>query len=202
MNHTKQSRPMIFTSTFASALAMVVFMTTSVQSNANEIQNSQKDNSHSVPGESIRSEKRIGAYLGLLGDPHPTLAGFNVAYNLNDMMRASVGMGKISAGASVSVNDEAITAEETSMTTIGAALKFMVPGWNLTPSGSLGYSHVSMSSTNGGGFELLDYKANNFYVGLGGDFQAENGFNVGLGLNVSVNGAAPTAPYINLGYFL
>jgi len=129
-----------------------------------------------------RLTKRLGAYVGVLGDPHPTLFGFNVAYNVLDYLRASIGYGSVSVG-------------DLSLTTIGAAAKFMVPGWNLSPTGTLGYSHVSMN-----GF-VADYGENNIYVGLGGDWQAGNGFNLGAGFNVSLNGAAPTAPYLNVGMF-
>jgi hypothetical protein len=167
---------------------------------ANEQLSAEKGREYSEAGDSARTQHKIGAYLGLLGDPHPTLAGFNLAYNLNDMMRASIGVGKVTVGSSVSVGDEGISSAESSVTTVGAAMKFMVPGWNLTPSGSLGLSKVSIQ--NNGPIEIEGYKSTNIYLGLGGDFQSDGGFNVGAGLNVSMNGGAPSAPYINFGYFL
>jgi hypothetical protein len=146
---------------------------------------------------SNRSEKKIGAYLGILGDPHPSIVGFNVAYNALDFMRVSVGYGQITES-SLSFTNQGLTTTESKMTTIGTAVKAFVPGWNLTPTAGLGYSHVSVS--NNLSF-AKDYKSNNLYFNIGGDWQAASGLNAGIGLNVSINGAAPTAPYLNLGYF-
>ena len=164
--------------------------------------------SHAMPSEgtstatsevSHRSEKKIGAYLGLLGDPHPSILGFNAAYNVLDYMRASVGFGRVSVSTMTLNNQGALATQDTSMTTIGVGSRFFLPGLSLTPTAGLGYSHVFFSST--GNF-ASDYKANNIYVNAGFDWQAANGFNMGGGLNVSMNNAAPTAPYLNLGYFL
>jgi len=142
-----------------------------------------------------RISKRFGAYLGILGDPHPTVVGVNVAYNVFNYLRASIGFGKISATTIDLSGSNGLT--ETSMTTLGASAKFLVPGWNLSPSASLGYSHISFN----GLLADSDYKTNNFYLGIGGDWQAQSGFNMGAGLNVSLNGGAPTAPYLNIGMF-
>ncbi|MBC7397358.1 MAG: hypothetical protein H7333_07930 [Bdellovibrionales bacterium] len=148
---------------------------------------------------SHRSDKKMGAYLGLLGDPHPTVLGLNIAYNALDFMRASIGFGQVSVS-SLRVNQNGqLATEETSMTTIGVGSRFFVPGWSFTPTAGVGYSHVFLSSN---AVSISDYKANNIYVNAGFDWQATSGFNLGAGMNVSVNGAAPTAPYINLGYFL
>jgi hypothetical protein len=150
--------------------------------------------------ESNRDVRRIGAYLGILGDPHPTGIGFNVAYNALSFLRASVGFGKISTGASISMDGAGtIATAEESQTTIGAAAKFMVPGWNLTPAVTVGYSHISVTE---GMFTLSEYKSNNIYTGIGVDWQADFGLNLGAGMNLSLNSGAPSAPYINVGYFL
>lgn len=147
---------------------------------------------------SNRDMKRFGAYLGILGDPHPTNVGINIAYNVLQFMRASVGFGKISTGASISMDESGnFAASEESQTTIGAAVKFLMPGWNLSPSVALGYSHISLSE----GMINPDYKSSNLYAGLGADWQAASGFNLGAGLNLSLNGGAPTAPYVNVGVF-
>ena len=153
-------------------------------------------NKAEVKTDDHRATKRYGAYLGILGDPHPTVVGVNIAYNVLDYLRASIGFGKISVS-SIGSSSDGFAVEDTSITTIGAAAKFLVPGWNLSPSATLGYSHLSF----GGLLADSDYKTNNIYFGAGGDWQSETGFNVGVGLNVSMNGAAPTAPYLNLGMF-
>ena len=161
-----------------------------------EIATNRLDSETKAVSEDHRAEKRLGTYLGILGDPHPTVLGANVAYNWLPFLRASLGFGQISV-TSMSFNQNGFATEEKSMTTIGTAAKFMVPGWNLTPTASLGYSHVFFSE----GITSTDFRANNIYMGFGGDWQAESGFNMGAGLNVSLNGAAPSAPYLNLGMF-
>lgn len=159
-------------------------------------QTSQAEESVSAKATNNRELRRLGAYVGILGDPHPTGIGLNIAYNVLKFMRASIGFGKVST-ASVSLDGSGIAAVEESQTTIGFATKWMMPDWNLTPAVTLGYSHVSLSD----GMVFADYKASNIYTGLGVDWQAESGFNLGAGLNLSLNGGAPTAPYINVGMF-
>ncbi len=144
-----------------------------------------------------RSLNKLGAYVGILGDPHPTLLGFNVAYNALDYMRVSAGFGQVSVS-TLSLSNAGLTTESTSLTTLGLGTKFMMPGWNFTPTVGFGYSHISITST---AVMPIDYKANNYYTNFGFDWQASTGFNLGGGLNVSLNSGAPTAPYINVGYF-
>jgi hypothetical protein len=144
-----------------------------------------------------RISRRLGAYLGILGDPHPTVVGVNVAYNLTEYLRASVGFGKVSTSTAVVGSGFSLTTEDQSMTTIGAAAKFLMPNWNLSPAVTVGYSHISLAD----GMVFSDYKSSNVYLGLGADWQAESGFNLGAGLNLSMNSGAPTAPYINVGMF-
>jgi len=136
---------------------------------------------------SVRSERKIGAYLSLLGEPHPTLLGVNVGYNFLDYLRASLGYGEVSVG----MGDV-----EASMSSLGVLGKASVPGWSFSPTLALGYTRVFTSSnleTNLG--------ENNIYTQLGLDWQSKTGFNLGLGVNVSLNGAAPAAPFLNLGWF-
>lgn len=147
---------------------------------------------------SNRDEKKFGAYLGILGDPHPTVLGINVAYNVNDYLRASAGFGQITVTSGISIDDSGMSTQETTMTTVGTGAKFFVPGWSLSPTAGLAYSHVFMSGDN---TDIIDYKSNNFSTSLGFDWQTRGGFNMGGGMNLSLNDAAPTAPYINLGWF-
>lgn len=142
--------------------------------------------------ESNRSKKKIGGYVGILGDPAPTLLGINAAYNLTDYLRLTAGFGQVKA--SVTLNG---ASSDQSMTTLGAGAKLLYPGWSLSPVLSLGYSHVSIDA---GGI-VADVAANNVFMGVGMDWQAESGFNFGLGLNVAVSGASGTLPYVNLGWF-
>jgi hypothetical protein len=191
MSKTNKENPMkktknLFVAIFVAATATQAYAASAPvnQSTSNEV---TTDN---------RSARKLGAYIGILGDPHPTVVGFNVAYNVLDFMRASVGFGKVSVS-TLTVGSSGFATEDTSMTTIGVAAKFLVPNWNLSPSASLGYSHVSIDSNA----IVTDYKSSNIYLGLGGDWQAESGFNLGAGMNLSLNGGAPAAPYINVGMF-
>lgn len=177
-------------------LAAIAILTTASIASAAPKSSPKNESSSEVKLESSRMDKRFGAYVGILGDPHPTLFGVNLAYNVLDYLRASVGYGQITV-TTLSLDDSGFGTAEESMTTIGAAAKFLVPGWNLTPTATLGYSHVFMSE----GFESIDYDSDNLYVGLGGDWQTTGGFNLGAGFNVSITGSAPLAPYINLGMF-
>lgn len=144
---------------------------------------------------SNRSDRKWGAYLGVLGDPHPTAFGINAAYNVTDYLRASVGYGRFSTG-SISIGNS-VSIEEESVSTFGVAAKFLMPGWNISPSATVGFSFIGLSD----GFVSEDYKTSNLYLGLGGDWQMASGFNLGAGLNLSLNGGAPTAPYLNIGMF-
>jgi hypothetical protein len=158
--------------------------------------NSPINQSETRVSDNHRGDRRLGAYLGILGDPHPTVVGFNVAYNVLDYLRASAGFGKVTVS-TFDLNDSGIGVTESSLTTFGVAGKFLVPGWNLSPAATVGLSFVSIDE----GITATDYKSTNLYLGLGGDWQAASGFNLGAGLNLSLNGGAPTAPYINVGMF-
>jgi hypothetical protein len=139
--------------------------------------------------DSSRTEKKIGAYLSVLGDPSPTLVGVNAAYNVTDYLRANVGFGRVSA----SIGDL-----DASLTTIGIGAKAMVPGWSLTPTAGLGLSYAMFSgNTSVGG---LTGNELNPYLSFGFDWQAQSGFNAGVVMNVSLNGASSN-PCLNLGWF-
>jgi hypothetical protein len=144
---------------------------------------------------SNRSDRKLGAYVGILGDPHPTAFGINAAYNVTDYLRASIGYGSVSVS-SISVGS-GISIDEQSISTFGLAAKFLMPGWNISPAATVGFSFLSLSD----GFTSEDYKTSNLYLGLGADWQMQSGVNLGAGMNLSLNGGAPTAPYINVGMF-
>jgi hypothetical protein len=130
-------------------------------------------------------EKRIGAYLGILGDPSPTLLGLNAAYNATDFLRAHAGWGNVSASG---------PAGDVSVNTLGLGVNAMWPGQDLTPVLGLSYSHLFTSGI------ITEFELNNVYATIGGDLQTEVGFNLGFGFNVSLTDSI-TLPYINLGWF-
>ncbi len=138
-------------------------------------------------------QKRAGAFLGVLGDPFPTLVGVNLAYNVFDFLRATAGLGQVSA----SVGNSSASA-----TTVGAGARFLVPGWSLSPVAGLSLAYVGYSSTGGalsvGGFDSGGLHA---YASLGIDWQTASGFNVGAGYNLSTKAGVGGMPYLNLGWF-
>jgi len=147
---------------------------------------------------STRAKQPFGAYLSILGDPHPTLAGANVAYNAFDFLRATAGLGRVSMSVSVpDASGDFIEEEVASVTSLGVSTKFFVPGWNFSPTIGLGYTHVFFSNV-----DVASIGSDNLYTNVGVDWQTESGFYVGAGMNVSLTGSAPTAPYLNLGWFL
>jgi hypothetical protein len=156
------------------------------------------NNSTSTTVESNRMKNRAGAYLGLLGDPYPTLVGVNLAYNVFDFMRVSAGFGKISASASFGS-----TEVSSSATTIGGTVRFMVPNWSLTPTAGLGFSHVSISDDAGVTVSVKNFteSASHLYGNFGFDWQSSGGFNVGAGYNYSFKSGIGGAVYVNLGWY-
>lgn len=144
---------------------------------------------------SNRMKRRAGGYVGLLGDPFPTLVGLNVAYNVFDFMRATVGLGKVSASVG--------TAEATA-TTIGGGARFFVPGWSFSPVVGLSTAYVSVSQTDGMSISVKNFETSgmHLYGTVGFDWQSPSGFNVGAGYNLSFKSGVGGLPYINLGWYL
>ena len=153
---------------------------------------------HNASTETVSSSNRMlrraGVYLGLIGDPFPTIVGVNLAYNAFDFARFTAGIGKISAS---------IGATEASATTLGATSKFFVPGWNLSPVAGLGFSYVSVSQTGGSKITVSNFNdsAAHVYATIGVDWQAASGFNIGAGYNVSFKSGVGGLPYLNLGWY-
>lgn len=149
---------------------------------------------------SNRSAKKLGVYLGY-GEPAPTVLGINVAYNLADFVRLRAGYGKLSSGTSVSVGGQTFDLGEASTTTLGAGARFSVPGWNLTPTAGIHFANVSYTGnglTTVGGF---NESGSHVYSTLGVDWQAQSGFNAGLGYQFSFKSGADNGLYLNAGWF-
>ncbi len=143
---------------------------------------------------SNRMQRRAGVYLGLIGDPFPTIVGVNLAYNAFDFARVTAGIGKISAS---------IGSSEASATTLGTTAKFFVPGWNLSPVAGVGFSYVSVSQAGGAKITVSNFteSAAHVYGTVGVDWQAASGFNVGAGYNLSFKSGVGGLPYLNLGWY-
>ncbi len=141
---------------------------------------------------SNRVAKRVGVSLGLLGDPFPTLLGYNLNFNAARWLRLTAGYGSISG---TGTNGESL-----SLTTIGGGARLFVPSWNFSPVVGASYAKVSFTGSAG---ELGGFSANgsHTYLTAGFDWQAGNGFNLGFGANLSTLEGVGAVPYINLGWY-
>src|SRR5512139_3045965 len=88
--------------------------------------------------QSNRMKNRIGIHIGLIGDPFPTLIGFNANYNVVDWARVTAGYGSLTATA---------VGGELKATTLGFGARFFVPDWNFTPVVGLSWATVSVTIT-------------------------------------------------------
>ncbi len=147
------------------------------------------------PGQSNRMKDRFGLHLGFLGDPFPTLLGFNVDYNAVDWLRATAGYGSVKAS---------VTGGDLTATTLGVGVRAMVPDWNVTPVVGLSYATVSISASGpfvSGSVGGLSASTSLLYAAIGIDYQAGIGFDVGAGYNVALKSGVGGLPYVNLGWF-
>jgi hypothetical protein len=89
-----------------------------------------------------------------------------------------------------------ISTTEASMTTLGVGALATVPKWNLSPVAGLSYSRVF---TSGSG--TFNVNENNVYATVGADWQANSGFNAGVGYNAALTSKGFSNAYFNIGYF-
>jgi hypothetical protein len=152
-----------------------------------------------------RSSKKLGAYFGIQ-DPSPTVLGMNVAYNVTDFMRVSVGYGNIETTTGATITSDGtstmVVTREAKATTIGAGARFMMPSRNLTPTAGLHVARIDYSGS--GGLEVGGFKESGTHVygSIGVDWQARSGFNAALGYNVSISPSGHGSVYANAGYFV
>jgi hypothetical protein len=146
--------------------------------------------------QSNRQLKKIGAYLGIGGDPAPTVVGLNAAYNITDYLRLHAGYGEVEVTSKISFTNTGITASTKKMTTLGAGALATVPGWSISPVAGLAYSHVFTSGD--GEFDVAN---NNVYGTVGVDYTNDAGMNIGVGYNLFLTEKAQSGAYVNLGYF-
>jgi len=145
--------------------------------------------------QSNRMTHQIGVHLGLLGDPFPTLLGFNANYNITDWVRATAGYGSITAS---------VTGGELKATTFGAGARFFVPDWSFSPVAGISWATVSVTVSGTGvigdvgGFSG---SGSHMYATFGFDWQTGMGFSLGAGYNLSLKSGVGGLPYINLGWY-
>jgi hypothetical protein len=144
--------------------------------------------------QSNRMQKRIGLHIGLVGDPFPTLIGFNANYNVTDFARVTAGYGSLT----VTSGGGELTAS-----TFGVGGRFLVPDWNFSPVVGISWATVSVTISGGaigdvGGFTG---SGSHLYATFGFDWQTGMGFNLGAGYNLSLKSGVGGLPYVNLGWY-
>jgi hypothetical protein len=154
-----------------------------------------------MKGLSNRSANKLGIYLGV-GEPAPTLAGVNVAYNVLDYLRLSAGYGKltVTSGLAYNGNTGELSTQESSITTMGVGARAFVPGWSLTPSAGVHFAHVSYTG-NGLAAHGFEESGSHVYSTLGLDWQAKSGFNASLGVAHSFKSDVGNSAYLTIGWF-
>lgn len=148
---------------------------------------------------SNRVARPFGVRLGLLGDPYPTLIGINVDYSLFDFARVTAGFGYTTVSGTSGSGTWSLKA-----TTLGAGVRFLVPGWNLTPIAGISYANVGITASGSSGGQTINgLTASNslFYLSGGIDWTASSGFHVGAGYNMSLLAGVTGLPYVSLGFF-
>jgi len=144
--------------------------------------------------QSNRMKNRIGIHIGLLGDPFPTLIGFNANYNVMDWARVTAGYGSLTVTG---------TGGDLTASTFGFGGRFFVPDWNFSPVVGISWATVSVTITGGaigdvGGFTG---SGSHLYATFGFDWQTGMGFSLGAGYNLSLKSGVGGLPYVNLGWY-
>lgn len=139
-----------------------------------------------------RGVRHFGVSVSALGDPHPSLVGINLNYNLGSLFRISAGYGVIGQ-----------LSQPMSATSVGGALKMFVPGWNLSPFLGLGYTHFTLSGELSSILGVTGFNSSGDYPYLttGIDLQTVGGFNIGFGVNRAFIESPTMTPFGYLGWY-
>ena len=149
---------------------------------------------HSETAEaSYRTSKRFGIHAGLLGDPFPTLLGYNVNFNAASFLRLTAGYGSISGTSSDGTTIK--------LSTMGGGARLFVPGWNFSPVVGASWAKVTLSGISSSAISGFSADGSHIYATAGFDWQAGNGFNFGFGANYSLKSGVDPVPYLNLGWY-
>jgi hypothetical protein len=137
---------------------------------------------------SNRMGHRIGAYLAVYGDPYPSKYGVNLAYNVYDFLRVTGGVGT--------------DTEHVSVNSIGAGLKVMVPGLQLTPVAGLNFAFANVQGGQPVNVRGFNASGSHAYVNLGADWQTGIGVNIGAGYIHSFRSGVEDSIYAQAGFYL
>jgi len=149
--------------------------------------------------ESNRTQNDLGFYVGLLGDPFPSLMGINLGYHPTEFLRLTAGYGR---------SDFLFVLGDADLQSYGAGVKFMLPKWNFSPVVALNYTYFKIDLDSFLGIDLTTSASAGVSVvsaGIGFDWVTGSGFNLGFGVNIGVSGiestSTPIIPYLNIGWF-
>ncbi len=131
-----------------------------------------------------RMKHPLGFYGSLAGDPYISLLGISLGWNLMSNLRVTAGYGSTPLGI---ING----------TTWGGGLKWLISDSSFTPVLGLNYSQFKGDFL---GLVAID-AVNIVYVNAGFDWQADVGFNFGIGVNKAINQSSTLIPYLSLGWF-
>jgi hypothetical protein len=143
-----------------------------------------------------RLEKRFGIYLSVFGDPFVSYLGVNAAYNLNDFLRVTGGVG-YAGGTNISVKS------------LSVGIKALLPHAEFSP--ILGLNLSSCFANINDSYSTYYNTFNNdttiavlfLYSNFGFDYQAKDGFELGLGVTLLplYGYNVFPLPYLNIGKF-
>jgi len=144
--------------------------------------------SESIQVPSQRTSHRAGIVMGL-NDPVPAVVGLSLSYNLLDYLRLTAGIGRFNSD--YQYNGYTL---KTKSVTYGGGVRFLVPGWNLSPVGGLSWATIATE-----GFANDDH---HLYAVAGLEWQSATGLNVSAGYEQSFDKQIGGLPYLTVGWYL
>jgi hypothetical protein len=179
----------------AAAISILILTLGSVLAHAAEPTPVATQNTAPAWIEGDRMSHRLGFYGSLFGDPWQSELSINAAYQAAPWGRVNVGIGTPFSG-----------------TTYGVGMKFMIPGWNLSPVAGFNLNHYEGNPNDvGGAFSdtspegAQSKSLDNLSGNLGLDYVGDTGFHFAVGYNKKLIGDAPgektALPYLQIGYF-
>ncbi len=140
-----------------------------------------------------RTARRFGIIAAYFGEPFPSNLSATLAYHLSRLITLQVGAG-YSYGTLKG-------------RTLGGAIGFAVPGWNLSPTMGLGFSRFFSdgvlsyrSPLSSQAFSIAPFTSH-FYLNLSLIYQSKRGIYLSSGLNYSFNSTVGFLPYFAVGKF-
>ncbi len=153
-----------------------------------------------APSLDVREAHKIGVMVGL-GAFYPSLLGLTFGYHLNKDVRLSLGYGEVEMTTGISVSNAGLKTKTIKATTYDLGADYFLMEDRLRP--IIGVHAASLNIEGDGEINLQGFTKSGVhaYSSLGIDWVADNGFQIGTGMNVSFLGASGGSFYINSGYY-